>query len=409
MTFRLWKEGRSLSDSWKGAKVVTTVKPKCGIKVLHEPPNAIVDLVFVHGITGHRDYTWSADQSGEPWPKLLLAPLIPEARILTFGYDASVIGFWRGISGNSIAEHSDNLLSALSCFRSEAEFRPIIFVAHSLGGLVVKDALLSSRTSPEPHLRRILDCAQAILFLGTPHYGADLAGIGQRLVGLAGLAAAAAAAAVQTNQKIVGVLQRDSEVLSRIQKGFQELLRSQHQGGGSGSGSARRPLDITCCYEELPLMGVGEIVPSESAILHGYPAIGIHADHRGMARFASADDPGFVSVLGELRRWISQIAVAYAEEGYDDDNYDGHDKEVWDVKRKGTNSTNSSSGSSNTLGGWAGGGGGGGGGVGGRRRGGGDREDCGRAGAITIWGNVTKSIIANGNQTIQGNLIFGGS
>ncbi|KAI1742692.1 Alpha/Beta hydrolase protein [Xylaria scruposa] len=363
MTFKLWKEGRSFSDSWKGTKGVQSIKPKCGIKVLHDPPNAIVDLVFVHGITGHRDHTWSADQNSEPWPKLMLPSRVPEARILTFGYDASVIGFWRGISGNSIGDHSNNLLSALSCFRCDAEFRPIIFIAHSLGGLVVKDALLSSRTSPEPHLRRILDCVQALLFLGTPHYGADLADIGQRLIGLASLTTA------KTNQKIVGVLQKDSEVLSRIQKGFHELLRSQHKEG-------TRTLEITCCYEELPLMGMSEIVPSESAILHGYPAIGIHADHRGIARFASAEDPGFVSILGELRRWVSQVA-------YDDE----HNKEVWDVERKR---------SSNALGGW----------TGGKRR---DDEDCGDAGMIRIWGNVTKSVIANGNQIIQGNLIFGGS
>lgn len=90
------------------------------------------------------------------------------------------------------------------------EARPIIFIAHSLWGLVVKDALLSSRSSPEQHLRQILDCTRAILFLGTPHYGADLADIGQRLIGLASLATA------RTNQRIVSVLRRKSEVLARI-------------------------------------------------------------------------------------------------------------------------------------------------------------------------------------------------
>ncbi|KAI1156145.1 Alpha/Beta hydrolase protein [Nemania diffusa] len=371
MTFKLWKEGRSFSDSWKdnwkGTKGVVATVPKCGIKVLHEPHNAKVDLVFVHGITGHRDHTWSMYRSNEPWPKTILPPRIPEARILTFGYDASVIGFWRGVSGNSIGEHSNNLLSALSCCRSEDKARPIIFIAHSLGGLVVKDTLLSSRTSPEPHLRQILDSTWAILFLGTPHYGADLADIGQRLIGFAGLTTA------RTNQRIVGVLQRDSEVLSRIQKGFQELLRSQHQDG-------TRALEITCFYEELPLMGMSEIVPSESAILHGYPAIGIHADHRNIARFASADDPGFISVLGELRRWIAQMAEVVDDNG---------DKGVWDIQKKRSSDLTLGHGWNDTK----------------RADGEGGETD----GTITIWGNVTKSVIANGNQIIQGNLVFGSS
>ncbi|KAI0490231.1 Alpha/Beta hydrolase protein [Xylaria cf. heliscus] len=364
MGFKLWKEGPFCRNSWKSTKGVPAIKPKYGIKVLHEPPKAIADLVFVHGITGHRDHTWSADQNIESWPKLMLPSRIPGARILTFGYDASVISLRRGISGNSIGNHSNNLLSALSSSRIDAGLRPIIFVAHSLGGLVVKDALLSSGTSPEPHLRLILDCVQAILFLGTPHYGVDLADIGKSLVELARRSGA------KTNQKIVGVLQRDSEVLSRIQKGFQELLRSQHMGG-------KRTLEITCCYEELPIFGSSEVVPRESAILHGYPAIGIHADHKGMARFASADDPGFVSVLGELRRWIDQ--VAYAD--------DGHHEKAWNVGRKR---------SSDALR-WCP-----------DEKRGGD-EECRGTGTITIWGSVTKSVIANGNQTIQGNLIFGGS
>ncbi|KAI0202388.1 hypothetical protein F4808DRAFT_458989 [Astrocystis sublimbata] len=276
------------------------------------------------------------------------------------------MAFWRGISENSISDHASNLLSTLSCFRSSAEFRPIIFIAHSLGGLVVMDALLSSRTSSEPHLRRILDCVRAILFLGTPHYGVALADTGRRLVGLVSLTAA------KTNMKIVSVLQRDSEVLSRIQKGFHELLRSQQR-------DRTHALEITCCYEELPLIGNTVVVPRESAILRGYSAIGIHADHRGIARFASADDPGFISVLGELRRWTDK--VAYAD--------DHHDKELWDIEGKQSH---------DVLCGWEC-----------KRRG--NDEGCrdASAGAITIWGDVTKSIIANGDHVIHGNLTFGGS
>ncbi|KAJ8130979.1 hypothetical protein O1611_g2646 [Lasiodiplodia mahajangana] len=59
-------------------------------------------------------------------------------------------------------------------------------------------------------------------------------------------------------------------------------------------------------------MGMSELVPSESAILHGYPAIGIQASHRCIARFASADDLGSFSVLGELRRWTGQVAFSGA-------------------------------------------------------------------------------------------------
>lgn len=120
-------------------------------------------------------------------------------------------------------------------------------------------------------------------------------------------------------------------------------------------------------------MSMAEIVPSESAILHEYPAIGIHADHRNIARFASADGPGFVSLLGELRRWIGQVVEVDDEQG----------KGLCEIEKECSSGV--------ALGdGW--------------------QEGYGEiGGAITIWGNVTESVIANGKQIIQGNLVFGGS
>ena len=44
-----------------------------------------------------------------------------------------------------------------------------------------------------------------------------------------------------------------------------------------------------------------------SAILPGYVHIGIHGNHMGMTKFVSEDDPGFVTVAGELRRWMKEI------------------------------------------------------------------------------------------------------
>ena len=44
-----------------------------------------------------------------------------------------------------------------------------------------------------------------------------------------------------------------------------------------------------------------------SAILPGYIQIGIHNDHMGMTKFVSEDDPSFVAVAGELRRWMKEL------------------------------------------------------------------------------------------------------
>ncbi|KAI1170200.1 Alpha/Beta hydrolase protein [Nemania sp. FL0916] len=270
-----------------------------GIKLLHCPLNSTVDIVFVHGLTGNREGTWTAHNALQPWPGSLLPFKLPTARILTFGYDAGVVGWTGMVSQSRIANHAGNLLAALATYREEdnTNERPIIFVCHSLGGLVCEDALVTAKDRPA-HIRNILHSTRGIIFLGTPHHGAGLARWAELLARHLGIVK-------QMNDKILDVLKRDSEVLARIQDSFHTMIRAHNEEG-------RPPIEMTCFYEEIPVLGVGLIVPQHSAILPGYIPIGIHANHMDMTKFAAADDPGFIAVTGELRRWIKSLTAGAA-------------------------------------------------------------------------------------------------
>lgn len=76
-------------------------------------------VVFVHGLTGDREKTWTAHNESEPWPQTLLPSRLPTARVLTFGYDASVAD-WKGmVSQSRIANYTGNLLSSLAAYRDD--------------------------------------------------------------------------------------------------------------------------------------------------------------------------------------------------------------------------------------------------------------------------------------------------
>lgn len=264
-----------------------------GVKILHDCPDASVDICFIHGLTGNRDSTWTAHGQSAPWPETLLPPEIGKARILTYGYDAYIVR--RSVaSSNRLIDHATNFLNDLTTDRTRynASSRALIFIAHSLGGLVCKKAILLSRNNPEPHLQGVFNCTKGIVFMGTPHKGAWMAD-------WAKIPASTLGIVKSVNKSLLYILETDNQLLEAIQIDFWSMIRELRENG--------RRIDVTCFFEELPLPGVGKVVSKESATLEGYSSFSIHSNHSNMVKFGSAEETGFMRLLGELLRWGSDI------------------------------------------------------------------------------------------------------
>ncbi|CAG7850070.1 SubName: Full=Related to kinesin light chain {ECO:0000313/EMBL:CCA74551.1} [Serendipita indica DSM 11827] len=96
----------------------------------------IVDIVALHGLQGHREGSWTAE-NGIMWLRDLLPNDLPNARILSYGYDADTRS-QECVSTQTIDRHGDSFVKALSRKRSDVPRRPIIFIAHDLGGIILK-------------------------------------------------------------------------------------------------------------------------------------------------------------------------------------------------------------------------------------------------------------------------------
>jgi hypothetical protein len=90
---------------------------RLGPLVLVEGDKPIVDIVFVHGLRGHRIKTWQVSHGktgNEPvWQRDFLPAIIPNARIITYGYDADVVSFFNKTNQNSVSDHSSSLIDDL--------------------------------------------------------------------------------------------------------------------------------------------------------------------------------------------------------------------------------------------------------------------------------------------------------
>lgn len=211
-------------------------------------------VVLIHGLKGHPRGTWlygsdqqtekksrleklflkrNAESSGQAtstkngaffWPIEALAHDFPTLRIASYGYDSQVTNFFHGPSDKTtIIGHGRSLLSELESFRRAAPTRPIIFIVHSLGGLILKYALNKgfSAQSYEPEIRSIYASTRAILFLGTPHRGSGYAdwGVLARNV--------ASAVGFDASDKIIRDLNIDSATLDGLQEEFAKVMREE--------------------------------------------------------------------------------------------------------------------------------------------------------------------------------------
>lgn len=153
---------------------------------------------MVHGLNGGPQKTWTASNKVY-WPADLLPETLEEngvyANVLVWGYNADVFsGKHKHPSQNYLHQHAQNMVNYLASLRRDNNRLriPIIWVAHSFGGLVLKSGLSHADRCRDPsleHLRSMFISTFGIVFLGTPHEGSDLAKWGELVQGMVELAA----------------------------------------------------------------------------------------------------------------------------------------------------------------------------------------------------------------------------
>ncbi|KAK0716314.1 hypothetical protein B0H67DRAFT_454121, partial [Lasiosphaeris hirsuta] len=266
-------------------------------------------LVFVHGFTGHPKDTWALkgaksqlatrdasgtnrDDSDVYWPVDLACKTLPNSRILTYGYDTKVRHLFAGpVSQNSVYDHAGDLLGRLESLRrsSDEACRPILFIAHSLGGIVVKEALRISRGCENTiaDRRRIYESTSGIMFFGTPHGGADPRNLIHHV-----LSALVRAFGLRVNNQIVNTLMPDAEHLTQLRDEFSIMCQE-------------RIWKVHSFQEEygVPALFGNKVVNDNSSCLNN-PTLEtkqhISSNHMDMCRFSGLQDQEYLKVAAAM-------------------------------------------------------------------------------------------------------------
>ena len=97
--------------------------------------NGIFSIVAVHGLYGNAVQTWISDRSKALWLRdaEMLPKAIPNARILTWGYNADVHAFLGHTSSDRIMQHAHTLVAQLQTDREVClalTLRPLLAILY---------------------------------------------------------------------------------------------------------------------------------------------------------------------------------------------------------------------------------------------------------------------------------------
>jgi pimeloyl-ACP methyl ester carboxylesterase len=134
----------------------------------------VCDVVFVHGLGGGSHSTWTGDGAQTFWPSWIGADF-PNAGVWTLGYHADVSA-WTNES-MPLADRGTAILETLA--NEGIGERPVIFITHSMGGILTKQILRHATSFGVKRWESIARRTRGIAFLATPHAGADLAGFAE--------------------------------------------------------------------------------------------------------------------------------------------------------------------------------------------------------------------------------------
>lgn len=122
----------------------------------------------MHGLNEDLTEAWTDSKTKVLWLRDLLPQTIQDARVVTFGYNAYASSFYGSGSVDRIQQHAHTLIADLQADRALEGClqRPIIFICHGLGGILVKKLW---RTLP-PERQNMSNICIQYLYRHSPYY-----------------------------------------------------------------------------------------------------------------------------------------------------------------------------------------------------------------------------------------------
>jgi pimeloyl-ACP methyl ester carboxylesterase len=266
------RDGSPANEATPGA--VTPQPPAFQSRYVRPPTRKRV-IIFVNGVFGDATSTWKNAATGAYWPDLLASDHeFDGADLYVHSFESPKLS--RAQEVLELARRMKNYLDASDVVKDHDE---IVFVCHSMGGLVTRAYLLDARLPPAK--------VPFIFFFGTPSAGANVAEIARHL---------------SANPQLGSMLPLDDNT-------YVKTLREQWLSTTDDpSLDYPRKISSYCAYELKDTWGV-RVVPELSATyLCNRATTAILADHLDIVKPANPDSETYVAFLAAYKNQFGAAA-----------------------------------------------------------------------------------------------------
>ncbi|KAF4470039.1 peptidase C14 [Fusarium albosuccineum] len=275
-------------------------------------PKPQFQIVAVPGLGAHPEFTWTSRQTenqkhgdeselenstkdrckrGPHLLKDLLPKSFTSARIVSFSYHSEWLSDASVTSPQKIGEE---LLKSLEEIHTGL---PIIFICHSFGGIVVKQALCSAKEHSD-----IWRHTCGIIFLGTPHQGSSISGVASiiaywtRFLG--------------SSTVLLSALAANEINLTDLEERFRNWLQRRQD--------ITKPVKLVAVRETKPQdylgLPLGLIVNRDSAMSYATICEDWSCKHTDLNKFPGHDDDRYSKLEGHIRNLTEKPELERANE-----------------------------------------------------------------------------------------------
>jgi len=139
-----------------------------GTTVLHSPRDHDINVLAVSGLGSHAFGSFVHKKDGHMWLRDGLPRHLPTARVMIYGYES---GLQRSTSVANLGDLASSLRIAIVGLLQSQKQR-VILIGHSLGGLLIKEALVQIAASDAG--LDLMAPLLGMLFFGVPNDGMDI-------------------------------------------------------------------------------------------------------------------------------------------------------------------------------------------------------------------------------------------